>query len=278
MESSKTRASTSTCGGSTRVGIPAGTRSGAKIWWHTGTWKPDPERFPRGMALRCPKCTGIGGRSAGLVRAGTGVCRERVRPGAPGMAAKTRPSGWQPDMNRLLDLGSRPAGQWLTEHVCSLIAQNGIRIYRQDFNFPPLDYWRDNDSEDRQGMHENLHVQGYLQYWDDLLSRNPGLWIDSCSSGGRRNDLETMRRSVPLHYTDFGYGNHAVKLAFHHTLYEWIPYFKDFSLSWDVVPPVKKMRFDKQIDSFSFHCGMAAMLFATADIRPRITTSPWGRK
>ena len=101
-------------------------------------------------------------------------------------------------------------------------------------------------------MNENLHVQGYLQYWDDLLARNPGLWIDSCSSGGRRNDLETMRRSVPLHYTDYGYGNHPVKLAFHHTLFEWMPYFKESTLSWDLVD----REHDTYLaDSYSFHCG-----------------------
>jgi alpha-galactosidase len=242
--------------------------SGAKIWWHTGTWKPDPDRFPNGFA---PVAKRVKELEADLlvwfeperVYSGSELDREH-----PEWLLKTKPKAeGSPDMNRLLDLGQADCRKWLTEHVCKLIADNGIRIYRQDFNFPPLDYWRDNDSEDRQGMHENLHVQGYLQYWDDLLMRNPGLWIDSCSSGGRRNDLETMRRSVPLHYTDFGYGNHAVKLAFHHTLYEWIPYFKDFSLSWDVVQPGEDMRFDKQIDSFSFHCGMAAMLFATADIR-----------
>ena len=108
------------------------------------------------------------------------------------------------------------------------------------------------------------HVQGYLRFWDDLLARNPGLWIDSCASGGRRNDLETMRRSVPLHYTDYGYGDHPVKLAFHRTLYEWIPYFKECTLSWDLSGPG---RFDSQADSYSFHCGLAAMLFATVDIR-----------
>jgi alpha-galactosidase len=148
--------------------------------------------------------------------------------------------------------------------VCRLIRDNGIKIYRQDFNFAPLDFWRKNEPKDRQGLNENLHVQGYLQYWDDLLARNPGLWIDSCASGGRRNDLETMRRSVPLHYTDYGYGIHPVKLAFHHTLYAWIPYFNEKTLSWDIAGPA---RFDHCIDSYSYHCGMAPMLFATLDIR-----------
>jgi hypothetical protein len=58
-------------------------------------------------------------------------------------------------------------------------------------------------SLDRQGMTDNLHVQGYLAYWDALRRRRPNLVIDSCASGGRRNDLETMRRAVPLHPTDY---------------------------------------------------------------------------
>jgi alpha-galactosidase len=90
------------------------------------------------------------------------------------------------------------------------------------------------------------------------------LWIDSCASGGRRNDLDTMRRSVPLHYTDYGYGDHPVKLAFHNTMFQWIPYFKEFTISWDIG---RHSRFDNCVDSFSYHCGMAPMLFATLDIR-----------
>ena len=66
-------------------------------------------------------------------------------------------------------------------------------------------------------MLENLYVQAYLGFWDYLLMNVPGLWIDSCSSGGRRNDLETMRRSVPLHPTDYGYGYHHINQAFRHT-------------------------------------------------------------
>lgn len=47
------------------------------------------------------------------------------------------------------------------------------------------------------------YVQNHLAYWDALRAMNPGLRIDSCASGGRRNDLETMRRAVPLTRSDF---------------------------------------------------------------------------
>jgi alpha-galactosidase len=238
---------------------PCYNKEGVRRWWITGTWKPDPERFPRGLQP-------VSDRAA---RDGASLLMwfepERVQPGTE---LDVEHPQWllraKGDDNGLLYLGNPEARQWLTERVCQLIRDNGIKIYRQDHNFPPLNHWRENEPEDRQGMNENQHAQGYLQFWDDLLERNPGLWIDSCSSGGRRNDLETMRRSVPLHYTDFGYGDHPVKLAFHRTMFEWIPYFKECSLSWDLGTPD---RFDSQVDSYSFHCGMAAMLFATVDIR-----------
>lgn len=228
-------------------------------WWLTGTWEPDPERFPNGLK---PVSDYAAKAGADLL---VWFEPERVTPGSkldvehPEWLLRTGAED-----SRLLNLGNPKCRQWLTDHVCRLIKDNGIKIYRQDFNFEPLQYWRTNETDDRQGMNENLYVQGYLRYWDDLLARNPGLWIDSCASGGRRNDIETMRRAVPLHYTDYGYGDHPVKLAFQRTLYEWIPYFKEFSLSWDIGG---NARFDHQVDSYSFHCGMAPMLFATLDIR-----------
>ncbi len=116
---------------------------------------------------------------------------------------------------KLLDLGNPAAQKWLTDHVDKTITEQGIDLYRQDFNFDPLGYWRGNDAPDRQGITENLHVQGYLAYWDELRRRHPKLLLDSCASGGRRNDLETLRRSVPLHKTDYKYSDQPAKQAFH---------------------------------------------------------------
>ena len=78
-------------------------------------------------------------------------------------------------------------------------------------------------------------MQGYLAYWDALRQRHPKLMIDSCASGGRRNDLETMRRAVPLHPTDYNYGHLAAKQAFHQSLFQWIPYFGSNTVPVDTV-------------------------------------------
>lgn len=244
-------------------------------WTITGTWEPDPERLPKGLKPVSEHSAQNGGDL--LVwfepeRVATGTKLEGEHP--EWLLRTKQGDDWNAS-NSLLNLGNPQCRQWLPDHVCRLIQDNGIKIYRQDHNFAPLDHWRTNEAVDRQGLNENLHVQSYLQFWDDILARNPGLWIDSCASGGRRNDLETMRRSVPLHYTDYGYGDHPVKLAFHHTLFEWIPYFKECTLSWDIGGTA---RFDHQVDSYSFHCGMAPMLFVTLDIRRDDYDYPLARK
>ena len=101
----------------------------------------------------------------------------------------------------------------------------GIDIYRQDFNFPPLDYWRNNDAPDRKGITEIRHCVGYLAYWDELRRRNPNMLTDECASGGRRNDLESMRRAVPLHKSDMNYGDLEAKHTQFYGLSLWHPYF-----------------------------------------------------
>ena len=79
----------------------------------------------------------------------------------------------------LLNLGNHDAWNWLIEHVDKLITEQGIDLYRQDFNMDPLDYWRGNDAPDRQGITEIKHVTGYLAYWDELRRRHPNMLIDS---------------------------------------------------------------------------------------------------
>ena len=91
----------------------------------------------------------------------------------------------------------------MTDRVSQVITEQGIDFYRQDFNIDPLYYWRGNDADDRLGITEIRHVEGYFAYWDELVRRHPALWIDTCASGGRRNDLETLRLAVPILRSDW---------------------------------------------------------------------------
>jgi alpha-galactosidase len=188
------------------------------IWQNTGTWEPDPERFPNGLKAVSDQVHDKGMKMI--------VWFEPERVAGDSWLAKNHPE-WLLG-GTLLNLGNAEARTWLTDHIDTLLAKQGIDYYRQDFNLDPLGFWRNNDTPDRQGITENLHVQGYLAYWDELRRRHPDMLIDSCASGGRRNDLETMRRAVPLLRSDYQWGSldtTAGNQGHTYGLASWIPYF-----------------------------------------------------
>lgn len=191
------------------------------LWWGTGDWQPDPIRFPNGFKAMSDALHAKGRKFL--------LWFDPERIGDPHCWLVKNHPDWVLD-KVLLDLSNPEARRWITQLVDQLITEQGIDIYRQDFNvFPgPLDYWQKKDRSDRQGMTENLYVQGYLAFWDELLRKHPNLMIDSCASGGRRNDLETLRRSVPLYRTDtYEKGPGTVVASQGHTqgLSSWVPFY-----------------------------------------------------
>lgn len=105
--------------------------------------------------------------------------------------------------NCLFNLGLPQARAYMTALISKIIIDSGVDIYRQDFNFDPLPYWKAADSPTRVGLTEIKYLEGLYAMWDDLRRRHPGLAIDNCASGGRRIDLETTTRSFPLWRSDF---------------------------------------------------------------------------
>ncbi|MBI3970812.1 MAG: alpha-galactosidase [Chloroflexi bacterium] len=187
-------------------------------WPRTGTWEVDPARFPRGLRAVADHAHAKGVKilvwfEPERVAEGTWLDREHPKwllaaPGAP---------------SKLLDLGNPQAWQWAVEHFDRLIREQGIDLYRQDFNMAPLEHWRAADAPDRQGITEIRHVTGYLAFWDELRRHHPGMLIDTCASGGRRNDLETLRRAIPLHPTDHDYADSAARQSHSYGLAFWMP-------------------------------------------------------
>lgn len=104
----------------------------------------------------------------------------------------------------LFNLADNAAAEFLTELLSSRISENGIDVYRQDFNMSPLEYWRKNDIPNRRGITEMHYVENYYKMLDTLFERFPYLLMDNCSSGGRRLDLEMIKRSVTLWRSDTG--------------------------------------------------------------------------
>jgi alpha-galactosidase len=173
-----------------------------KNWWQgVGNWTVNTANFPHGLRPVTDAARRWGGKGFVIwfeperVYEGTWLDRQHPEwltklPGNP---------------NRLLNLGDARALDWLTNHISDFIQTEGVTIYRQDFNFDPYPFWQAMDAPDRIGIAEMKHIAGLYAYWDALLARNPGLMIDNCASGGRRIDLETTSRSVPLWRTDYSY-------------------------------------------------------------------------
>jgi alpha-galactosidase len=176
--------------------IDAGWYAHPGEWWNTGTWEIDRERFPRGLREVADHAHQKGAKFVVWFEP------ERLVDGS--WLAKNHPE-WilRHGGARLVNLGHAQAWKWVLERVDSVLTSQAIDVYRQDFNMDPLGCWRGADEPDRQGLTEIRHVEGYLAFWDELLRRHPGLLIDTCASGGRRNDLETLRRAVPLLRSDY---------------------------------------------------------------------------
>ena len=191
---------------------------------HTGDWRISPLIHPNGL-----KDVTKAVHEAGM-KFLLWFEPERVRSGVP--IAREHPeyflsSGDPKDRNLLLNLGDENALRYCIETVCGIIEETGIDCYRQDFNFTPLKHWRRNDTEGRKGITQIRHINGLYRFLDALLERFPHLLIDNCSGGGRRIDIEMLRRSIPLWRTDYMCpANFPVEaIQCHHMSFgQWMPY------------------------------------------------------
>ncbi|NOY61087.1 MAG: alpha-galactosidase [Calditrichaeota bacterium] len=194
--------------------------------WHNGGWSPNvgnwyvrKEHFPHGLKPVADAVNKMGLKlilwfEPERVFAGTWVDREH-----PEWVLKKKNAQYG-----IFNLGIPEAREWMTDVVSRLIEENGVALYRQDFNIRPLDYWRAADTPDRQGMTEIRHIEGLYAFWDELLQRHPGLIIDNCASGGRRLDLETISRSITLWRSDYNYTEPTGRQNHTYGLSLYLPY------------------------------------------------------
>jgi alpha-galactosidase len=94
----------------------------------------------------------------------------------------------------LLDYGRPEVQQWVRSMMDHYIRDLDVRYIRYDFNIDPLPYWNANDKKDRRGMTQLRYIQGLYAIMDWLRARNPNTVFEGCATGGRRIDLETVRR------------------------------------------------------------------------------------
>ena len=127
----------------------------------------------------------------------------------------------------LLDLSQKAGEDLMYELIARYVEELNLDYYRQDFNIDPLSMWEANEDENRKGYVQLKYIEGMYNVWDRLLERFPNLIIDNCASGGRRIDIETLSRSIPVWRSDYqcSFDSEAEAAQNHNMgISSWIPY------------------------------------------------------
>ena len=164
-----------------------------------GDWRPNPDRFPRGLG---PLFDGV--RELGML-AGLWVEPEMVNPDSD--LYRKRP-GWvlhYPDRRRdtmrnqlVLNFGRDDVRDWALGWLDRLVRDHDLAYLKWDMN----------RSFSQAGWEEGgdllwiEHTRGVYAIMDELRRRHPGLRIESCSGGGGRIDFGVLRRTDQVWTSD----------------------------------------------------------------------------
>ena len=169
-----------------------------------GNWDPDPEKYPGGLKPVSEAAIRHG------MKYGLWFELERV---VSGTELANRHTDWLlrsggnsgiplENEHMLLNLGIPEAVDYIYAIVENKFKNDRIECYRQDFNVDPLVYWQKNDAPDRVGVTEIKYINGLYGYLDKIRANYPEVFMDGCSSGGRRIDIEMVKRFHTHQKTD----------------------------------------------------------------------------
>jgi alpha-galactosidase len=136
---------------------------------------------------------------------------------------------------RTNNLGDPDCLEWTLGRVTKMMLEHKVDMYREDNNSDPGFAWpyRDNlETQElglpRTGITENKCICGHYALWDGIIDfcRQNGkcTFVDSCASGGGRNDIESMRRGFPLMRSDYDRTSSSMRLSQTSTLCRWLPF------------------------------------------------------
>ena len=214
-------------------GIDAGWYHDDGSWFDkVGDWKVSEKLYPNGLSELSELCADAGlGFSAWMeherVGCSSSVFRSETFP-------LIRSGNWA-----LWNLGKEESRKHMFGKICDLINSTNMKVFRTDFNVPPIDAFTNADEADernryihRRGLTEMNYYQGLYSLLDALREKYPSLIIDNCAAGGRRLDYEMGRRAFPIMcrsdyfcaQSDFGEnGMQNMTLC----LSRWLPVFAD---------------------------------------------------
>jgi len=200
-------------------------------WWSTvGTWELDPVKWP-GKTFR--ESTDYA-REHGMK---TIVWFEPERVTDPENLAKNfgyntdwaiRTEGGRTVSN---NIGDPDCFAWTVGRICKMLRENRVEMYREDNNCDAASLWQYLDrreGKNRLGITECKLIDAHYRMWDEIiactLSYGGCGFVDSCASGGGRNDLESMRRGVPILRSDNDRTTTSLRLSMTSAFNRWIPF------------------------------------------------------
>lgn len=202
-----------------------------KDWWGTvGTWCLDPAKWP-GTTFR--ESTDFA-RDHGMK---TIMWFEPERVTDPESLAEN----WNYDPRWAIrlpgvkavsnNIGDPACFQWTLQRILRTLRENRVEMYREDNNSDQALLWNHLDSlegEDRAGITECRFIDAHYRLWDEIiactLSYGGCGFVDSCASGGGRNDLESLRRGIPLLRSDADRTTAALRLSMTTAFNRWVPF------------------------------------------------------
>lgn len=159
-----------------------------------GNWTVDRAKFPNGLAP-IGKYVAKKGMKLGLwfepARADAGTRLSREHP------------EWLTGNQVKLEVPE--AREWLFKMMCGFIDEAHVQWIRYDYNFDPLAGWDRSDKPETRGLSQIRCLEGEAELFDRLRRKYPDLLIESCASGGRRIDLDTMCRAHTYWKSDYTY-------------------------------------------------------------------------
>ena len=203
---------------------------------------------------------------------------ERVYPGTQFHNVGSSEEQWlisvDDNDNLMWNLANEDAFEYFCEYLLDSMKENGITVYRQDFNFPALKYWQKADKEyygGRTGICENHYVTNLYRYLDYLTENIDGLIIDNCASGGKRLDLEMTYRSIAFWRSDYNcsYRTDLFDATQSHTygVSFWLPitgsalYMQDeYAVRSDIMPLLLMDFYSHQNPDFGYYKEQRALM------------------
>ncbi len=209
---------------------PNGSSEETDWWGSVGTWTLDPVKWPGETFRESTDYTQAHGMK-------TLVWFEPERVTDPGNLEKN--FGYRKEWairlpgNRAIsnNIGDPECLKWTTDRICKMLRDNHVDLYREDNNCDAAALWRHLDAlegEGRHGITECKLIDAHYQMWDRIIACTSSYggcsFVDSCASGGGRNDLESMRRGIPILRSDKDRTSTALRLSITTAFNLWIPF------------------------------------------------------